>query len=540
VSTALGRTAESDGADGPAAFDRAAAVGMTLAHWADRRPEALAIVSPHGDRTFAQLNGNANRLVRVLRERGVTAGDALALMVSNRAEFAEVVGATQRAGLRLTTINWHLTADEVAYIAGDCGAGAIVADARFAAVAAAAAERSPAAGVRLAVGGDVPGFESYDRLLAACNDASDIDDPALGSSMLYTSGTTGRPKGVHRAEAPPTSALPRLYGYVPGESQHLCTGPLYHAAPLAFSLQAPLTSGVGVVLMDGWTPDETLTLIERHGITHSHLVPTMFHRLLGLPDDMRAAADLSSLRMVLHGAAPCPVSVKQAIIDWWGPVLVEYYAATEGVGTVVTSPEWLTKPGTVGRPADPDHIRILDPVSGDDMPTGEAGTVYLRAPEVGRFTYYNDPGKTAGSYRGDYYTMGDVGYLDSDGYLFITDRSADLIISGGVNVYPAEVEAELLAHPAVADAAVIGVPDLEWGETVVAVVELRPGTVITATLECDLIEHCRGRLAHYKCPRRVDVVDRLPRTDTGKLYKRRVRDQYRKSARRVQDRADST
>jgi long-chain acyl-CoA synthetase len=305
---------------------------------------------------------------------------------------------------------------------------------------------------------------------------------------------------------------------------------VYHAAPLAFSLAGPLNAGVGVVLMDGWSPAETLRLIEEHQITHSHMVPTMFHRLLTVPDEVRAAADVSSLRMVLHGAAPCPVSVKAAIIDWWGPVLLEYYAATEGVGTFVTSPDWLTKPGTVGKPAAADHIRILDPVSGDDMPVGEVGTVYLKAPAVGRFDYFGDPGKTESSYRDEYYTMGDVGYLDDDGYLFLTDRSADLIISGGVNVYPAEVEAELLGHRAVGDAAVIGVPDPEWGETVVAVVELRDGLAPSDDLAAELIAHTRNRLAGFKCPRRVDFVEHLPRTDSGKLYKRRLRDEYRAKA----------
>jgi long-chain acyl-CoA synthetase len=513
-------------------YDVAAKQGMVQAHWAQLQPDTPAIVSERGSRTFAELNANANRLVRAWRERGAAAGDGVALMVSNRPEFAEVIAATQRSGLRITPVNWHLTADEAAYIVGDCQARVFVADARFAEVAAAAAERAPGATVRLAVGGDIAGFESYDDALAA-QDGTDIDDPVLGRSMLYTSGTTGRPKGVHRSEVPPTSALGKLFGYVPGETLHLGTGPLYHAAPLAFSLAQPLNAGVGVVLMDKWSPEETLRLIAEHGITHSHMVPTMFHRLLTLPDDVRAAADVSSLRMVLHGAAPCPVSVKQAIIDWWGPVLLEYYAATEGTGTFVTSADWLARPGTVGKPAGADHIRILDPVSGDPLPAGEIGTVYLRAPQVGRFDYFGDADKTADSYRGDYFTMGDVGYLDEDGYLFLTDRSADLIISGGVNVYPAEVEAELLGHPAVGDAAVIGVPDPAWGETVVAVVELRDGVDASDDLAAALIEHCRAGLAHFKCPRRVDFTDQLPRTDSGKLYKRRLRDDYRAAADQV-------
>jgi long-chain acyl-CoA synthetase len=530
---------EARGADDAAAAAReeryaaAAGQGMVLAYWAGEQPGTLAIASQQGDRTFADLNANANRLARALRERGLAAGDGLALMVSNRPEFAEVLAAAQRSGLRTTPVNWHLTAEEAAYIVGDCQARVFVADARFGEVAAGAAAQSAGASVRLAVGGDIAGFESYDAAIAP-HDASDIDDPVLGRSMLYTSGTTGRPKGVHRAETPPTSAIGRAFRYRPGESRHLCTGPLYHAAPLAFSLAGPLNAGVGVVLMDRWSPEETLRLIEDEGITHAHMVPTMFHRLLSLPDEVRAAADTSSLRMVIHGAAPCPVSVKRAIIEWWGPVLLEYYAATEGSGTFVTSADWLQRPGTVGKPADPDHIRIYDPVGDDEpLPPRTVGTVYLRAPRVGRFDYFGDKAKTESSYRGDYFTLGDVGYLDEDGYLFLTDRSADLIISGGVNVYPAEVEAELLGHPAVGDAAVIGVPDPEWGESVLAVVELRQGIEPGEHLAAELIEHCRANLARFKCPRRVDFVDELPRTDSGKLYKRRLRDQYRAAAERV-------
>jgi long-chain acyl-CoA synthetase len=515
--------------DSETRYAEAAAVGMTVGHWAAEQADTPAIVSPLGDRTFFELNANANRLARALRARGVNPGDALALMVTNRPEFAEIGAASVRSGLRLTPINWHLTADEAAYIVGDCEAKVFIADARLADVAAAAAKGAPGATVRLAVGGQIEGFDSYEAAVAA-EDPANIDDPVLGSSMLYTSGTTGRPKGVHRAEQPPTSVLARLFGYEPGVSTHLCTGPLYHAAPLAFSLNGPLNGGCGVVLMDGWSPAETLRLITEHKITHTHLVPTMFHRLLALPDDVKAAADVSSLRLVIHGAAPCPVSVKKAIIEWWGPVLLEYYAATEGVGTFVTSDVWLTRPGTVGKPAMEDHIRILDPVTGDQRPTGEVGTVYLKAPAVGRFDYFGDPGKTDSSYKGDYYTMGDVGYLDEDGFLYLTDRSADLIISGGVNVYPAEVEAELLGHPAVADAAVIGVLDDEWGEIVVAVVELKDGDQAGDDLAEALMAHCRAGLARFKCPRRVDFVDQLPRTDSGKLYKRRLRDEYRARA----------
>jgi len=521
----------------PNVIERAMGTGTLGSLWAKLQPDLDAVVAPTGTRTFAELNGRANQVARALHAAGIRPGDSVALLCANRPEFVEVLQGTQRAGVRLTPINWHLRTDEAAYVLADCDAKALFADARFADVAAAAVNNG-ATQLRVAIDGSIGGFSSYDETVLAQDD-SDLDEPVLGTTMLYTSGTTGRPKGVHRdlGGMPPgaltlTARLSEASAFQSGRDVSLVTGPLYHAAPLVFTLALPLAYGVTVVLMDDWDAEETLRLVERHEVTHTHMVPTMFSRLLQLPELVRRRYDVSSLKLVWHGAAPCPVPVKQAVLDWLGPVVWEYYGATEGLTTIVTPQDWLARPGTVGRPDD-GQIRVLDD-DGDLMPPSVAGTIYIKAPDIGRFVYHGDEQKTARAYRGDYYTLGDVGYLDDDGWLFLTDRSADLIISGGVNVYSAEVESVLIEHPAVADIAVIGVPNEEWGEEVKAVVEVRPefaalAELTDADLADDMVEFARERLAPYKCPRTIDIVERLPRADNGKLYKRELRDAYRAS-----------
>jgi long-chain acyl-CoA synthetase len=483
--------------------------------------------------SFAELNARANQLARALRRRGLRPGDAVAVMCGNQAEFAETAFASLRSGLRLTPINRYLTGSEVAYILADCDAKALVADGSLFAAASAALPEAPGCTVHLLVGANRSRLDTdqvWEDFAAARDgeDPSDLDDPELGSTMLYTSGTTGRPKGVLRPAAAAASMLSaNIYGYREGGGDvHLCTGPLHHAAPLAFSLGAPITHGAAVVLMERFDAATTLALIEEHGVTHTHMVPTMFHRLLSLPSEVRERHDLSSLRYVLHGAAPCPVTVKQRIIEWLGPIVSEYYAASEGVGSFVDSATWLAHPGTVGQPYTPGQMIVGDE-NGSELGVNETGLIWLRAPAGAHFQYYKDPDKTSSSYRGEYFTLGDVGRMDEEGYFYLTDRSANLIISGGVNIYPAEVDAVLLQHPAVADAATIGVPDAEWGETVLAVVELQPGTEPSDELAADLIALCRSQLARFKCPRSVDFVDELPRQDNGKIYKRLVRDRYR-------------
>ena len=501
--------------------------GMATAVYAAEAPDRAAVISPFGDRTYAELNRRSNQLVRALRALGAVAGDTIALVCRNRPEFVEVYDAVLRSGLRLTPINWHLTAEEIAYIVDDSGAVALIGDAHFGDTLAAALKLLTGSPARLSVGGDIDGYSPYEDALAA-QDASDIDDPSPGGTMLYTSGTTGRPKGVRRA----MGMAPGLYRLHSRNSPHagdtnrsLVTGPLYHAAPLSVSMTAPMAAGLGLVLMDGWSPEETLELIERHGITHTHLVPIMFHRLLALPDDVRGAFDPSSLRLVVHGAAPCPVDVKRRMIEWWGPVIEEYYAATEGGGTYITAKEWLKKPGSVGKASAGAAVEVRDE-SGSELPAGEIGTVWFRRSEIEPFEYHRDPDKTAGVHDGNWFTLGDMGYADDDGYLFLTGRSAELIISGGVNIYPAEIDAVLLEHPAVHDVATIGVPNDEWGEEVKAVVEVRDGVTADDALAAELIEFCRARLAHFKCPKSIDFADALPRFETGKIYRRLVRDRY--------------
>ena len=513
----------------------AAARGMVVAWHAAQAPDRPAVISGMGNRTFAELNERANRLVRALRRSGLEAGDAVALLCSNRPEFVEVMAACQRGGFRITPINWHLSGREVGYIVGNCEAKAFIADARFAGSAGEAASLSPALVAKLAVGGAIDGFAGYDEALAA-EEGGDLEDPALGTQMLYTSGTTGHPKGVFRRQAPAAAPLvvklTETAAFRPEGDMALVTGPLYHAAPLALNMSFPLNNGIGVVLMDKWDAEETLRLVEEHRITHTHVVPTMLHRMLQLPDEVKAKYDTSSLRWILHGAAPCPEHVKQGSIEWFGPVVYEYYAATEGGGIFIESEEWLTHKGSCGRPLPGVEVQIQDE-DGNPLGPDEVGTVYFKAPEEGRFEYFKAPEKTDSAYRGNYFTMGDMGYIDRDGFLFLTGRSAEVIISGGVNIYPAEIDQELLKHPAIADAAVVGAPNEEWGEEVKAVVELNEGYDADEAMRAELLAFAAEHLPGYKRPRSIDFVAELPRMPSGKVLRRVIRDGYWQGAKKI-------
>jgi long-chain acyl-CoA synthetase len=493
-------------------------------------PDRVALVGASGEEhTAGGLHERANRLVGVLRTLGLAQGDSLAVLLPNTADFIVASLATAQAGMYLTVVNTHLVGREVAYILQDSGSRALLAHQRFGDVvtdALAALDDAPAA---VAVG-EIEGLPSLDDLL----DRESADPPvdrSTGSVMLYTSGTTGFPKGVRRrlpkADPDTAGALAVLtlapFGAADADGVYLTCGPLYHAAPFAFT-NAAVHAGQLVVLTDKWDAGEVLTLIGRHGVTATHVVPTMLRRLLDLPDEVRAAGDVSSMRAIVHAAAPCPIDVKQKMIEWIGPIVHEYYGSSEaGLVSLVLADQWLTKPGTVGPPFMGAQVRVVDD-DGNACPPGEPGTLYVKTP--GSFEYHNDPAKTAAS-RGDdgYFTVGDAGYLDEDGWLFLCDRKADMIISGGVNIYPAEIEAVLLAHAAVHEAAVLGLPDDEWGERVVGVVELTDiaraddEEAVRASLDA----HCRANLAGFKCPSQWVFHDALPRQDTGKLAKRVLR-----------------
>lgn len=505
-----------------------ASEGMEIAAIATHQPERIALWSDHGTMSFAELNAQANRLARRLRTAGLGAGDAVALVCSNRMEFAVVRFATHRAGLRLTPVNWHLSSEEIAYIVENCEAKALFLDTR---AAPAARLQLPALQLKVSIGGELADFLPWHEALAGM-DSADINDAVLGSMMLYTSGTTGRPKGVLRTL--PSAALAgqmqqmltAVFQFDPesGHDRALATGPLYHQGPFSLCLTTPLTAGIGVVLMDRWQPEHMLALIDEHRITHAFCVPTMFNRLLALPGETRRRYDMASLRFVIHGAAPCPVETKRRMLEWWGPLIWEMFAGTEGPGTIVSPQEWIKKPGTVGRAA-PGQVRIQDE-SGTELPPGQKGQIYLRNPYGSTFSYFKDPPKTEAVHQGDYFTAGDIGYLDADGYLFITGRSAEVIISGGVNLYPQEIDDVLAQHPAVADVACVGVPNNDLGEEVKALIVLRPDHRDDEALHRSLMSFCEQHLARQKWPRSFDVVETLLRSEAGKVLRNELRRHY--------------
>ena len=485
--------------------------------------------------TYAQLDENSTRLANHLEKLGLAPGDSIAMVSANDLHMFEVYWAALRSGLYVTAINHHLTAAETNYILGDCNAKVLFAGASVGDAVADAGE-IPAlavAGHRLVWGGAIDGFEEYEEALAAASPAPRADQPR-GTDMLYSSGTTGRPKGIQTPlpqgqvdEIPDayTAIFAPMYGFTE-DTVYLSPAPLYHAAPLRY---CGTTNSVGgtVVMMDRFEPETALAMIEKFRATHSQWVPTMFIRMLKLPADVRDRYDVSSMKVAVHAAAPCPADVKRAMIEWWGPVIHEYYASTEAAGATFIGPqEALDHPGSVGKPLlGIVHICAED---GTELPVGEIGQVYFERDEM-PFRYHNDPDKTRGAqhpHHENWSTTGDVGYVDDDGYLYLTDRKAFMIISGGVNIYPQEAENVLIGHPAVYDAAVIGVPDDDLGEVAKACVQLAPGYEPSDELAGQLIDFITSSIASYKAPRTVDFVEDLPRTPTGNLVKGELRKRY--------------
>ena len=484
--------------------------------------------------SYRELDARSNRLAQVLHAQGLRRGDRIAVLLENHIRYFEVAWAAFRSGLLVTAVNRFLTADEVAYIVHDSGARALVTSAALAEIAARLTDAMPLCERRLMVDGAIPGWESYEEVVAGASPAR-LAEEWVGGTLLYSSGTTGRPKGIVRAiprtrfeddnTLDPRLAMMQHYGF-DADAVYLSTAPLYHAAPLSYATNVQFYGGT-VVFMPKFDAQEALALIERYRITHSQWVPTMFIRLLKLPDAVREAFDLSSHRVAIHAAAPCPPEVKRRMIKWWGPIVQEYYGGSEGNGlTVLDSREALARPGSVGR-AKVGVLRICDD-DGHEVPTGQDGLIYFER-ETLPFRYHNDPDKTRAAQHPrhpGWTAIGDIGHVDADGYLYLTDRRFFMIISGGVNIYPQAIEDALALHPSVQDAAVIGVPDAEMGEAVKAVIEPAPGVAPTPELAEEIVSFLRGKVARFMLPRSVDFIDQMPRLPTGKLYKRALRERY--------------
>ena len=503
-------------------------------------PDEVALVDDRREATWRQFDERVNRLVDGLRKRGLAAGDTIAVVLGNQCEWFEVAMACSHAGWTYVPVNWHWVADELAYVFADAGAKAVVVEDRFEDAVAAALADPRGAGVALAVGVRTSGTLRSDprhvdyEVVVASGEPVEPVDQALGGPMFYTSGTTGRPKGVRGALSGGLAVTPEIMklvasgfsNFVPANGRTLLCGPFYHSAQWAFSF-LPMINGSSVVMQHKYDSAGMIDLIDRHRCTNVHLVPTQMKRLLDLPEEKKRAFSGDSLAVVWHGAAPCPPSVKRGLIEWWGPKITEYYGSTEGsIISVIPADQWLAKGGSVGKPLETMEVIVVDD-QGNRVTDGAEGTLYFRNKMGTDFSYHNDDAKTQAAHlEPGVFTTGDVGYVDADGYLWLSDRKIDMIISGGVNIYPAEIEGALASHAAVADVAVIGVPDEEFGEAVKAVVQVEEGVKADDALAADLIAHCRVLLAGYKSPRSVDFVSSIPRTGTGKIQKAPLRAPY--------------
>lgn len=505
-----------------------------LGFWklAQADPERIAIVAPDGTEVRAgEMLATVNQVSHGLRAQGLSRGDTVATVMPNGLEFMQLYLGAMQIGLYLTPINHHLVGPEIAYIVNDSDAKLFVGHEAFADEITKAATEFTLAPEKRFAAGDIDGFRPLSELTDG-QPTTNPDDRVAGLPMHYTSGTTGRPKGVKRAliDIDPDilgelySGLQQMFGVNPFDNHvHITGSPLYHTAVLLWTLNS-LHMGHKVVLMDRWTPEGMLELIDRHKVTTTHMVPTQFHRLLELPEEVRNKYDVSSTRCMVHAAAPCPPDIKRKMIEWWGNSITEYYAATEGGGTIITAEEWMRKPGSVGKAWTGSEVRILDE-DGNQLPANTEGTVYMSLAQA-NFEYKGDEAKTNENRREGFFTVGDWGLLDEDGYLFLKDRKSDMIISGGVNIYPAEIESELMGFDKIFDVAVFGIPHEDWGEEIKAVVQPAPGVTPDDTLREEIMAYAESRLAKFKRPKTIDFIEEMPRDPNGKLYKRKLRDPY--------------
>ncbi len=507
-------------------------MAVGLEEYAQHEPDRLIVSDEKSSYTRLQFNDRVNRTINLLWESGVKPGSSAAIMSKNCTDFLTIACAAALGGISIVPVNWHFKEEEASYIIAHAKASVLFVDAECSAVGRASAKQAGCARV-IELG------EEFDTLVDASSNAEPPKDSPFASAIYFTSGTTGRPKPTRLSQQPTniaaSVALKKLtrnatLSGMSGETTHLVQGPLYHAGPLGNAVPAILLGGQ-VYIMPKFEPEEALRFIDRYKITHSLMVPTMFVRLLKLPGAVRSRYDTSSLKVISHIAAPMPVHVKLEMIEWWGPILIDAYGGSEiGVITRITSNEWLKKPGSVGQPIKDFTIQIIGE-DNEELPPGEIGQIYMTSLTDVDLEYLGDPARTEQAHRGPkQFTLGDMGWLDEDGYLFLSDRRVDLINSGGVNIYPAEIEAVLLQHPAVADVAVFGIPNDEWGQEVKAAVQLERGTPADSRLDYQIIEWGRQRLASYKVPKSVDFHEALPRYSNGKLHRRELRDVYWRDA----------